>query len=134
MELEPYLHLAGKCEEALHFYQSVLGGEIGELNRFEGSPMMKDLPPDYGPKIMHSSFRSGAVRFMASDGMPDSTHTTGSRVSLAIATDDVAEGERVFNGLAAGGSVTMPYQKTFWGTFGMLTDKYGIDWMVNAGG
>ncbi len=135
MELEPYLHFGGSCEEALHFYQSVFGGEIVGINRFEGSPMMEQLPPDYGQKVLHASFRADAVRFMASDGMPDSAHPAGGRVSLALATPDVAEGERVFNGLAAGGTVSMPYQKTFWGaTFGMLTDKFGIDWMVNAGG
>lgn len=137
MELEPYLHFGGQCEEALNFYKSVFGGEITSLNRFEGSPMMKELPPEYGSKVMHANYvgADAALRFMASDGMPDSTHADGAgRISLTISTADVAEGERVFKALAAGGTVSVEFQETFWGaTFGMLTDKYGIDWMVNAG-
>jgi PhnB protein len=135
MELEPYLHFGGTCEEALNFYKRVFGGEITSLNRFDGSPLMNELPPEYASKIMHASFvGANGVKFMASDGRPNTTHTgTMSRVSLSISTADVAEGERAFRALAEGGTVTMDFQKTFWGaTFGMLTDKYGIDWMVNA--
>jgi PhnB protein len=136
MELEPYLHFGGNCEEALNFYRGVFGGEIAGLMRFEGSPLMTDLPADYGSKVMHASFvgANGDVKFMASDGRPNSTHDQGSRISLSVSMSDVADGERVFRALADGGTVTMDFQKTFWGaTFGMLTDKYGIDWMVNAG-
>ena len=136
MQLEAYLHFGGNCEEALNFYKSVFGGDIISLNRFEGSPLMSDLPADYANKIMHATYRGDdGLTFMASDGRPDSTHVDDrSRVSLSVSTTDVAEGERVFRALSAGGKVTMDWQKTFWGaTFGMLTDKYGIDWMVNAG-
>jgi PhnB protein len=136
MELEPYLHFGGTCEEALNFYRGVFGGEITSLNRFEGSPMMHELPPEYASKIMHANFvgANGSLKFMASDGRPSSTHEHGSRISLAISTADVAQGERVFRALADGGTISMEFQKTFWGaTFGTLTDKYGIDWMVNAG-
>jgi PhnB protein len=135
MEIEPYLHFGGTCEEALNFYASVFGGEITSLNRFDGSPLMNELPPEYASKIMHANFKApNGVKFMASDGRPNSTHDHGSRVSLSISTADVAEGERTFRALAEGGKILMDYQKTFWGaTFGMLTDKYGIDWMVNAG-
>jgi PhnB protein len=86
---------------------------------------------------MHTSFKAPGVAFMASDAMrgelaPPGTATP--RVRLSIASADAAEGERVFAALAEGGTVTLPYQKQFWGAhFGMVTDRFGIDWMVNAG-
>jgi PhnB protein len=130
MELEPYLSFNGNCEEALNFYKGVFGGEITSLNRFEGSPMESEVADK--SKIMHSNFVAPGVKFMASDGMQDAA-TEGSRITLSLGTRDVAEAERVFNGLSAGGKIDMPLQDTFWGaTFGMLTDKYGIDWMVNC--
>lgn len=133
MELEPYLHFSGQCEEALNFYAGVFGGEIASISRFEGSPMGKDVPPDYQQKVMHANFKSPTVKFMGSDGMPGGNPERGSRVSLSLGGNDVAEGERIFNALAAGGTVSMPYQDTFWGAkFGMVTDKFGIDWMVNV--
>lgn len=133
MELEPYLHFGGNCEEALNFYKGVFGGEITSINRFEGSPMAADLPPDYGNKIMHASFVSPSLKFMASDAHPGGHLAAKGHVTLSLAGSDVAEGERVFNALADGGTVSMPYQDTFWGAkFGMLTDKFGIDWMVNV--
>jgi len=133
MELEPYLHFDGNCEEALNFYKSVFGGEITSLNRFEGSPMESELPPGYGNKIMHANFKSPTLKFMGSDGMPGSRLESGSRVSLSLGGSDADEGRRVFDALAAGGTIGMPFQDMFWGaTFGMLTDKYGIDWMINC--
>jgi len=136
LELEPYLFFAGDCEEALNFYARALGGEITMMNRFEGSPMAADMPEDQRKNVMHANFRAGKLRFMASDGlgMPGHALPTGTRVRLSIGTTDAAEGERVFNALAEGGTVDTPYQKQFWGdSFGMLTDRFGIEWMVNAG-
>jgi PhnB protein len=81
---------------------------------------------------MHASFKSRGVSFMASDASPDKKYGEGP-ISLSIATTDLAEAERVFNGLAAGGNVEMPMADTFWGAkFGMLTDKFGIDWMISC--
>jgi PhnB protein len=132
LELEPYLHFGGNCEEALNFYKGVFGGEITSINRFEGSPMESELPPDYKNKIMHANFKSPSLKFMGSDGMPGGNLEKGSRVTLSLGGNDVNEGERIFNALAAEGTVSMPYQDMFWGAkFGMLTDKYGIDWMIN---
>jgi PhnB protein len=133
MELEPYLHFNGNCEEALNFYKGVFGGEITSINRFAGSPMESELPPGYGNKVMHANFKAPGVNFMASDGMPGSNTAEGTRVSMSLGSNDVGESERVFNALAEGGKIAMPFQETFWGAkFGMLTDKFGIDWMVNC--
>ena len=131
MELEPYLHFGGDCEEALNFYKGVFGGEF-TLNRFEGTPLAAEFPPSYGNKIMHANFSSPSLKFMAADGRPGSPHAGGGRISLALG-GSVDEGQRAFDALANGGTVVVPYQKMFWGaTFGQLTDKFGIEWMVNC--
>ena len=133
MQLEPYLSFNGDCEDALAFYCGVFGGEVTALNRFAGSPMEANLPPDYSQKIMHANFKSPTLAFMASDAVPSGGQPPGNRVSLSLATSDVAEAERVFAMLAQDGKISMPLQDTFWGAkFGMLTDKYGIDWLVNC--
>lgn len=81
---------------------------------------------------MHATFRSPGVSFMASDASPGKTYGEGP-ITLSLGTTDLAEAERVFNALAGGGNVEVPMTDMFWGAkFGMLTDKYGIDWMVNC--
>ena len=127
MQLSPYIFFAGTCEEALNFYVEVFGGEIVSLNRFEGSPMEADA--EDAKKVMHATFKAGDLTFMASDG---SEPRSAGNVSLA--TEDEAEGSRVFSGLTAGGTVTMPFESVFWGgKFGMLIDRFGVMWMVSAG-
>jgi PhnB protein len=135
MKLEPYLHFAGNCEEALQTYARIFKGEIVDVNRYAGSPMEAQAPPDWGKKIMHATFRAPGVDFMASDSTHQSEKSAGTGpITLSIGTPDVAEGERIFNALADGGAVTMPYSKQFWGaSFGMLTDRFGVAWMINAG-
>lgn len=135
MQLDAYLHIAGgRCEEALEFYKSVFGGSF-DVSRFGDGPPGHDMPADWKNKVMHSTFKGDGITFMASDGMSGSNQSASdSNVSLTISTKDVSEGERIFNGLASGGTVEMPFEKTFWGaTFGMLVDRFGIHWMVNSG-
>jgi len=133
MELEPYLFFHGRCEEALNFYKECLRGEIVGLNRFAGSPMESQVGSDYKDKVMHASFVAGDVKFMASDGRPAAPRDGDDDIALSLATGDAAEGERVFNALAAGGQVTMPLQDVFWGgKFGSLTDRFGVQWMVSV--
>lgn len=135
MQLEPYLFFDGKCEAALNFYKEVFGGEIEGLSRWKDMPPGSGGPevtPDTENRVMHANFRSSGVSFMASDASPGKTYGEGA-ISLSLGTSDVAEAERVFNRLAEGGKVEMPMTDMFWGArFGMLTDKFGIDWMVNA--
>lgn len=134
-QLEPYLLFDGKCEEALNFYKGIFGGEVEGMSRWSEMPADAGGPPvtpETAQRVMHANFKSGAVEFMASDATPGKTYGEGP-ISLSLAIDDAAEAERVFNGLAEGGNVEMPMQDMFWGaTFGMLTDKYGIDWMVSC--
>jgi PhnB protein len=132
MQLEPYLFFHGRCEEALNFYKECLRGEITSINRFEGSPMEASVGPDFKDKVMHASFVAGDVKFMASDGQPGSAPDGDDDIALSLATGDAAEGERVFNALAAGGTVSMPLKEQFWGgRFGSLTDRFGVQWMVS---
>ena len=136
MQLEPYLFISdGKCEEALNFYKGIFNGQIEGLSRWKEMPQDAGGPPvtpDTENRVMHASFRAPGVSFMASDASPGKTYGEGP-MSLSLGTSDVAEAERVFKSLAEGGSVEMPLTDMFWGAkFGMLTDKYGIDWMINC--
>ena len=133
MEFAPYLFITdGKCEEALNFYKGVLGGEIRDVTRWKDAPAEMQGPPGMGERIMNSTFAAPGVTFMASDARPTTTYGDGP-ISLSLATTDQGEATRVFEALSKGGKVEMPLEKTFWGAmFGMLTDKYGIDWMINC--
>lgn len=133
-QLSPYLNFNGDCEQAMKFYQSVLGGEL-EINRFAdfASPDIA-LAESQKDKIMHASLINGALTFMASDGAPNREVNFGNSVSISIAGQDEAELTNFLSGLSQGGTVTMPLAKQIWGdSFGMLTDKFGIHWMINIG-
>jgi PhnB protein len=134
MELEPYLFFSGKCEDALNAYAQIFNGKIDGLTRY------KDMPADQGPEIipgtenyvMHARFAADGFKFMASDGRPGQEYKDGP-ISLSISVPNKAEADRVFAALSDGGKVDMGMQPTFWGSyFGMLTDKFGIDWMISA--
>lgn len=133
MQLEPYIFFYGRCEEALEFYKRALGGDY-EVTRFEGSPMADQVPPDFRNKIMHSTFNGNGFSFMAADGQPGKTlKADEGNVSLSLAASDTAEAERIFNALAEGGNVMMPFGDAFWGgKFGVLTDKFSTEWMITA--
>ncbi|AKQ46793.1 glyoxalase [Rufibacter radiotolerans] len=133
--IHPYLNFKGNTEEAFNFYKSVFGGEFLTLQRFKDTDQGASLPPQDQDKIMHISLAIGQDSLlMANDVLESMGHTltVGDNVSLSINADSEEEATRLFNGLSAGGTVTMPLQKTFWGAyFGMFTDPFGIKWMVN---
>ena len=133
MNIQPYLNLSGRCEEALEFYKKAVGAEVTMMMRMKESPdpAIKP-PPGMGEKIMHSEFKLGDSKIMASDGMgPEKAEFKG--VTLSIGVKDDAEAKRVFAALSKGGSVQMPLVKTFWtSSFGMFSDSFGVPWMVNA--
>lgn len=130
--VEPYLSFNGRCEEAIEFYRGVLGAQVEMVMRFNQSPEPVPpgvLPPGFEHKVMHASFRVGDSRIMASDGCAEGAAFTGFSLSLTVATE--AEADRVFSALGDGGKVTMPLGKTFWSPcFGMLTDRFGVAWMI----
>ena len=132
MQVNPYLFYDGNCEEALKFYQKVLGARIEAMHRFgEGPPEMPSAP-EHKNRIMHARLTIDGEVLMASDGMPGQFNKPqGFAVSLQV--EDPADAERRFNALADGGSVNMPFGKTFFSKgFGMCVDKFGIPWMVNC--
>ncbi|MDQ3845436.1 MAG: VOC family protein [Bacteroidota bacterium] len=132
MQLTPYLIFNGTCEEALNFYAKALNGRIKDLMRFEGSPA-ESMTADK-QKVLHAHFEADGLFFMASDsGQSGGEEQSSEKVHLSINFDNTEEQEKVFTALSEGGKVTMPLQDTFWGArFGMLTDKFGINWMVNC--
>jgi PhnB protein len=136
MQVQPYLTFYGRCEEALAFYQEKLGAEVLFKMRFGEMPPDTGAPPcsaEHAQKIMHASFKIGSSIVMGSDGDLSAPAAAHSGFSISISLDDVAAGEKAFNGLADGGTVRMPWQQTFWALgFGMVTDKFGIPWMVNV--
>ncbi len=129
-----YLNFEGNCEEAFNFYKSVFGGEFMSVNRYrEMPPGENPLPEEDLNKIMHMSLPIGNTYLMGSDvaGEWGGNTVMGNNISLSISAGSRAEADQIFQGLSAGGTVTMPMNDTFWGSyFGMLTDKFGINWMV----
>ena len=132
MQLEPYLSFDGNCEDALAFYAKIFGGSVSALMRFEGTPMADAMPPEERNRVMHANFVAPTLKFMASDGNR-AAECVGNRVQLSLSSHDVPESKRIFEALCDGGTIVMPFGKVFWGAmFGMCTDRFGIDWMVNA--
>ena len=127
--LNPYLMFSGKCAEAMKFYQSILGGDLKMQTVGESGQSKNEAEKDL---IMHALLENGTLTIMASDG--DAAHPVnpGDNIRLSISGTDEAALTKYFNDLAEGGTVDLPLAKQFWGdTFGMLTDKFGIHWMIN---
>ncbi len=134
MQVNPYLHFAGDCEQAINFYAAALNGTVEAIRRYGGSPLEAQVGEAYKDKVMHASLTAGDVRLMASDSMPGTPPAgPGTKVALSLYTADAAEAARTFDALAAGGVVSMPLQEVFWGgRFGMLTDRFGIRWLMST--
>jgi PhnB protein len=132
--VECYLFFGGRCEEAINFYQAAIGAQVEFIMRYSESPdkqALERIPPGFEDKVMHASFTIGETRVMASDGCEAGQSYGG--FSLSLSLPDEAEVVRAFNALSEGGTVTMPLEKTFWSPkFGMLTDKFGIGWMLSV--
>jgi len=134
-QVQPYLFFGGRCEEAVEFYRKALAAEVLMLMRFKDSPEPHApgmLPPGSENKVMHVSFRVGDTTVMASDGFCKG-QTEFQGLSLSLTVSNEAEADRVFAALADGEQVQMPLNKTFWSPrFGMVTDRFGLGWMVTV--
>lgn len=131
-----YLNFNGNCKEAFDFYKSVFGGEFTHISKFGEMPKSNDysIPESDENKIMHVSFPIGSSILMGSDTGGDwaPTFVQGNNFSISVTPDSKQEAESIFNALSDEGQITTPLHNTFWGAyFGMLTDKFGINWMVN---
>ncbi|MEO8660956.1 MAG: VOC family protein [Bryobacteraceae bacterium] len=120
--INTYLNFDGTCKEAMTFYAKCLGGELQVM------PFSAEMPD----RVMHARLTSGSAILMASDTQPGTTWTAGSNFAIAIQCESGEEVDTLHAALAAGGNVTMPVQDTFWNArFGMLTDRFGVNWMFN---
>lgn len=131
MQLDTYLLFAGNCEEAFRFYEKLFGGKNVMMMKNGDSPMAEQTPPEWRDKIIHVRMEVGDRVIMGSDCPPQQFEKPqGFSVSLSV--KDAPEAERIFKALAEGGKVLMPLGKTFWSpNFAMVTDRFGIPWMVN---
>jgi len=132
--LSPYLFFAGNTEEAITFYRSVFGGDFTTLQRYKDTPEAGRVPEKEKEKLMHVSLPVGKGNsLMAADPLESMGQLiVGNNFHLLLGAESKDEAEKLFKGLSAGGKVTMPLNDTFWGSyFGMLVDKFGIEWMVN---
>lgn len=136
-KVNAYLTFNGNCEEAFLFYKSVFGGEFPYIGKFKDMPQEdgNKMDPSMAEKIMHVSLPiSKETILMGSDtgGEWASSFKEGNNFSISITADSKEEADRLFQGLSAGGNVTMPMDTTFWGDyFGMWQDKFGINWMMS---
>ena len=128
--LNPHIRFDGNCREAMTFYKDCFGGELSFMVLGE-SPMAKDFPADKQGLIMHSFLQNGPVTISGSDMMRDKL-TLGDSMSISLDCSSEEELHSLFDKLEKGGEVFMPAEKQFWGAiFGMVTDKYGVEWMLN---
>ena len=133
MHFNTYLYFDGNCEEAFRFYEKLFGGKIEAMFLHEGTPVASQVPPEWQKKVLHARMTIGDAVLMASDAPPGRFHKQQG-FSINIGLNDVAQAERIFNTLAKDAvAVTMPFGETFWAhRFGMLTDRFGIPWMINV--
>lgn len=131
--IQPYLFFDGRCEEAIEFYRKAIGAKVVHMMRYKESPEAPPpgmVPAGYENKVMHATLDIGGAILMASDACGEKREFDGFRLSLAVSTK--ADAERAFAALSQGGTVMMPLTKTFWSScFGMLTDRFGLGWMVS---
>lgn len=133
--INPYLNFPGNTEEAFNFYKSVFGGEFIMIQRYKDTPEAGTVKEEDKNKIMHIAFPIGKGNIlMATDALESMGQPLiqGNNFYLSVGADSDEEATKLFNSLSTGGKITMPLAKTFWGSFfGMLVDKFGIQWMVS---
>jgi PhnB protein len=132
MEVSPYLNFGGNCAEAFRFYEQLLGGTILMMQTHGESPMKDHTPREWHDKVLHVRMTIGQEVLMGSD-VPAPHYEKPQGFAVSVTLPNKPDSERVFNALAEGGRVTMPFQTTFWSAgFGGLVDRFGTPWMVNT--
>jgi PhnB protein len=131
--LNPYLSFRDNARAAMEFYQTVFGGKL-TMSTFKEFHASQD--PSEDNKIMHSMLEAeNGIIFMASDTPGNMEYRPGTNMSMSLSGDNAAELTAYYEKLSAGGTIGMPLEKAPWGdTFGMLTDKFGVSWLVNISG
>ena len=131
MEITPYLNFDGRCREAFEFYAATFGGTIETMMTHGDSPMKEQTPPEMRDHIMHARLVVDGGAIMGSDA-PLQHRAKPQGIWISLNLKDPARAERIFGALSEGGQVAMPFEKTFWGIFGMTTDRFGTPWMINC--
>ena len=128
--VNPYIAFKGNCREAIEFYKSALDAEV-LFTQTAGESPMSDMGP--AESIMHCTIKVGDSTIMMCDDVRPDAAAGGGNISLAIGLNDPKRAKQLFGNLAKDGSVLMPLEKTYWAeAFGMVTDKFGVKWMVNC--
>lgn len=134
MQLQSYLAFNGNCEEAINFYKDVFNGEIETLMRFKDAPEdVMCAPDEVKNKVMHAALKFQDCILMACDFIQEQPFVKGNNYSISVNEKNEDEALAIFNSLAEGGFVAMPFEQAFWGgKFGMLIDQFGVQWMVSS--
>lgn len=129
--INPYLHFGGECRQALSFYHECLGGDL-KLQTVAGSPAEQNCPGSMAHFILHGQLQKDGFLLMGSDMSARQEKDRSDGISLNINCSSEAEIDELFNRLSAGGKVVEPLKRQFWGAkWGVLTDQFGINWMLN---
>jgi PhnB protein len=132
MQINPYLSFKGECEAAFKFYEQCLGGQLGAIFRYGGTPLAGQVSADWSDKVMHGNLTLGDQVLMGGDVAPD-RYEEPKGFSLSIQIKSTADAERIFRELGKDGRIVVPLEKTFWAArFGMLVDRFGIPWLINC--
>lgn len=131
--MNPYISFDGNCADAFKFYEIKLGARLDFSMPYGQSPMAEQTPPELHHRIMHSSLTLDGQVLMGADTMPNCPYEGLKGFALSLNPKEIADAERLFAALSEGGTVTMPLAQTFWAKrFGMVTDQFGVPWMVNC--
>jgi len=132
IKFHPYLSFNGQCDAAFRLYEKCLRGKITFIQKYGESPMAEQIPAEFRGRIMHATLTVGDQVLQGADVLPEQ-YQKPQGMTIALATNDAAEAERVFAALAENGLVQMPLTETFWALrFGMVTDQFGTPWLINC--
>ena len=133
MRLNPHLQFDGQCEAAFKFYETCFGGKVTFLMKYGETPEGDKVQPEWRNKIIHATLVMGDYMLQGAD-VPADSYQKPQCFSVNLNLQDATKAERIFHALAGNGTVKMEFQETFWTRgFGMLTDRFGIPWMINVG-
>ena len=133
MQWNPYLAFDGRCKEAFEFYEKCLGGKVVAMIPYGDTPAKEHMPASTGDRIMHARIVLGDQVLMGCDAHPEMPYEGIRGCDVAVQVKTPAEAERLFAALSEGGTVQLPIGETFWAVrFGMLTDQFGVPWMINC--
>lgn len=132
MSVSIFLNFPGNCAEAFRFYEQHLGAKLGNMLSYGSSPMADEFPQHWQDKIINAELVLQNQRITGSDALPDH-YAEPAGVALLLSTDNADQARRIFEVLAQEGDIQLPMRTTFWSPcYGIVKDKFGITWKLNA--